>query len=383
MSEIRKGVLFRRLQALLAVLLVTALIAGACGDDDDDTSSADDGSASSDDGSTDGGPLPTSELCGTEPIRLAHIDGFGGNAWRQITHAELLDEISDCDNIEVSYAEAGGDLQAYSAAINSFVAQGYDVIVTYDDFGNQALGSLRDAFEAGVVVVPYTSDPNGVVGEDYSDFITMDYAAIAEDWAAWMADVAGDDAELIFVGGIPGNPSSLAAKGNFEAAVESLGVGLEFLNEEPIDTNWNMADAQQALAGAITQYTDFEGWVSDYGVVSVGGIRAMENAGRSIPPLATYATSNELGCVWYELSEDNPDFELFAVDGTTRVVRLAVRKALAALNGLPDTDVEVFVLEPFMDTVNGIDPPCEPDLPPDADLSSGLSPEQLAAVFES
>jgi ribose transport system substrate-binding protein len=35
----------------------------------------------------------------------------------------------------------------------------------------------------------------------------------------------------------------------------------------------------------------------------------------------------------------------------------------------------------FVDTANGKLPTCRKDLPPDADLSSALSPTKLAAVF--
>ena len=59
-------------------------------------------------------------LCGDEPLRVALVDGYGGNSWRKTAFAEIEDEASKCDNIvEVTYAEAGGDLQAYNAAIEA------------------------------------------------------------------------------------------------------------------------------------------------------------------------------------------------------------------------------------------------------------------------
>ena len=36
---------------------------------------------------------------------------------------------------------------------------------------------------------------------------------------------------------------------------------------------------------------------------------------------------------------------------------------------------------PFVDTTAGKEPECRKDLPPDADLSSGLTPEELEEVF--
>ena len=349
----------------------------------DDTAMDTDDTAMDTDDTAMPGAAPTSELCGDEPIRMAHIDGFGANTWRQITAAELRDEMSACPNVTVEYTQADFDLPIFISAINSFVAQGFDAIVVYDDFGNQALDALRSAYEAGVVVVPYIADPSGVDGEDYTKFIPMNTPVASAIWAEWFHEVLDGEGELIFVGGIPGNPSSLGAMSGFEAKAEELGGGLTFLNDEPIDTNWDPAEAQRVMAGTLTQYGDqMQGVVSDYGVASVGGIRSMITANYPIPPLATYASSNELGCVYQELVADNPDFELLSIDGTTQVVRLAGRLALSELSGVPTGDPDVFELFTFMDTMNNLEPPCEPDLPPDADLSSALSTDQLKELFE-
>jgi ribose transport system substrate-binding protein len=55
---------------------------------------------------------------------------------------------------------------------------------------------------------------------------------------------------------------------------------------------------------------------------------------------------------------------------------------MAAVNKLPDNEPTLFQLKTFVDTANGKPPTCHTDLPPDADLSSGLSPEKLKAVFK-
>ena len=99
------------------------------------------------------------------------------------------------------------------------------------------------------------------------------------------------------------------------------------------------------------------------------------------PPIATSATDNELGCLWLEFKDTNPEFQLFTIDGTTTVVRTAARKALAALNGVEDTFPELVRLPVFVDTLNGKLPECREDLPPDADLSSNLTDEELKAIF--
>jgi len=330
-----------------------------------------------------GKPLPVEQLCGDRPLKIAHVAGFGGNSWRRITQAELTDELSACSNVSLRYTQADGDLQKYITAINSYSAQGYDAIVTYDDFGSQALSALRSAHNAGVVVVPYIADPGGKVGTDYDGYAQYDFDIEGDTMAKWLAKLVKPGASLLFSGGLPGgSPSTVALWDGMKETNKELGNPLQFLADQPQASSWDPAFEQKAMAGALAKYPRIDALASDYGAASKGGLRAFVNAGRPVPPLATSATDNELGCMWVRLHKTNPDFQLLTLDGTTTVVRIAARKALAALNKLPDNEPENFELPTFIDTANGKLPTCRKDLPPDADLSSGLSPEELAAAFK-
>ena len=311
---------------IVVAFVAAALLAAACGGDDDTDAAADVDTDTADTSveepaAAEEPAAPGNELCGDRELRIAHVDGFGANTWRQITAAELRDELSQCPNITLEYSQADFDLPTYISAINSYVAQGFDAIITYNDFGNQALDTLRQAYEAGVVVVPYISDPGGVVGEDYDGYVEYDFAKEGADMADWLHELYGGEGELVFVGGIPGNPASQALYDLIAARLEELGSSIVILNETPIDTNWDPAEEQRVMAGVLTQYPTLNMLASDYGVASKGGIRAFVNAGVPLPPLATSASDNELGCLWQELRPDNPDFELLSLDGTTRVVR--------------------------------------------------------------
>ncbi|GAB89606.1 substrate-binding domain-containing protein [Gordonia rhizosphera] len=329
-----------------------------------------------------GAPLSIDELCGDKPVKIAHVAGYGANSWRKITQAELTDELSACPNVSLDYTQADGDLQKYITAINSYVAQGYDAIVTYDDFGSQALSALQNAKRSGVVVVPYIADPGGKVGVDYDGYVQYDFDAEGDTMARWLQPQVQQGGQVLFSGGLPGgSPSTVALWDGFWGTDDSLGNPFKSLTQNPQPSNWDPAYEQRAMAGALAKYPQINGLVSDYGVASKGGLRAFINAGRPIPPLATSATDNELGCMWLQYHEANPQFQLLTLDGTTTVVRIAARKALAAVNGLPDNEPEQFELKTFVDTVNGKLPTCKSDLPPDADLSSELSADQLAAVF--
>jgi ribose transport system substrate-binding protein len=323
-----------------------------------------------------------SALCGTEPLRVAHVAGFGANSWRKITQGEIASELANCPNVTLEYTQADGDLQKYITAINSYVAQGYDAIVTYDDFGSQALGALQDATAAGVVVVPYIADPGGVVGTDYAGYTEYDFNIEGDEMTRWLAEVTDPGAKLLAVGGLEGgSPSTDALWQGIQETTAELGNHFTYLQDAPMASSWDPAFEQKAMSGALTKYPELDAYVSDYGNATKGSLKAFINAGRPIPPIATSATDNELGCLWLEFKDTNPEFQLFTIDGTTTVVRTAARKALAALNGVEDTFPELVRLPVFVDTLNGKLPECREDLPPDADLSSNLTDEELKAIF--
>lgn len=326
-------------------------------------------------------PTGTEELCGDEEIKLAHVQGFGGNSWNEIVHAELLDELSACPNVEVDLTEAGGDIKTFNAAIDSYTSRGYDIILTLgEDFGPQALPALRRAYNAGLTVVAYGGTTTGKPGEDLTAEVIYNRGAVGEAFGEWVNKVLDGKGNVIFMGGSAGNSSSPLF---MEPAVETTDPGIKWLQDEPVTTNWDPAQYQRVTTGLLAEYDKIDAFVSDYGGGSVGQIRAYQKAGKPHPPMASLANSNELGCMVKEVSQKWPDFEVLWMDGSTRTIRWGVRRALAEFNGIeldePTTNLALF---PFVDTTEGDEVPCDESLPPDADLSSGLEPDELKAVFE-
>ena len=77
-----------------------------------------------------------SPMCGTKPVIVAHVDGFGGATWFKTAAAEFKDELSKCPNVKkVTYLDANNDAQKYNSDINSLVSQGANVIVAFTNFG--------------------------------------------------------------------------------------------------------------------------------------------------------------------------------------------------------------------------------------------------------
>lgn len=323
------------------------------------------------------------QFCGTDPIRVALVDGYGGDTWRKITFAELQDEASKCPNVTAEdHADAGGDQQAYAAAINGYALQGYEVILAFTDFGDAAVPAYRQANGNGTTMVPYFGVLSGTPGVDYAVNPYQDSEAIGRQYADWMATALDGEGNVLMSGGPAGAASSASFLKGFKEGLENH-PGLNLLDDNFIAMNWNPADAQKAAAGLIAKYGDtIDGIASDYGVTSLATIKAFQQAGVRVPAIATIATSNELNCMYNEAVENDTAWKYLAVDGSTADVRFALRQALAAHNGIEIEEPLGVVPYIYADSTTGVMPKCSDIAPPDADLSSLLPEEKLNALFQ-
>lgn len=323
-------------------------------------------------------------LCGDKPMVVALADGFGGNSWRKITRAEFEDEAAKCPNItKVLYTDGQADPQKAISDMNSLVAQGANVIVTFADASEALLPAVKAATAAGVQVVPYVAGPGGTPGEDYTAFVAEDVLAYGRALADWTIKQMDGEGNLVMLGGTAGNGYSQAV---FQGVLDSIKEhpGVTLLNEEDgfAVTNWEPGETQKVVAGLITKYGQIDGIVSDYGGGSVGGIRAFQAAGKPIPPWSAN-DSNEFACLWYENKDANPEYQIATISSRTWISRVALRRGVAAYQGINDPEPQIISLPLGEDSTeeSAAAPVCNKDLPPDAILSSKLTADQLKALF--
>ncbi|MBD3924255.1 substrate-binding domain-containing protein [Nocardioides cavernae] len=323
-----------------------------------------------------------STWCGDKELKVGLADGVGGNPWRQITKKVVELEVAKCPALdqELLYTNANGDPQKASSDIASQVSQGVDVLLVYADFGAAELPALRAATAAGVTVVPYSADPGGKVGQDYSAKIVGAYGDLGADLGNWLTETLSGKGNVVFLGGIPGAPSSGSIMEGITSSLEDQ-PDMKLLQDEPVTTNWNKVDTQKAINGLLAKYPEIDGIMTDYGVTAVAAIDAFQAAGKPVPPIATFASNNELGCKWVDAKTGGDAFPIFSLDSSNDVSMMALRLAVPLANGEDGATLQQFRFPPFLDSEAGQDPKCDRNLPPDADLSSSLTPEQLSEVF--
>ena len=328
------------------------------------------------------GSIKTAGLCPDSPMTVALLDGYGGNPWRKIVNAEFNNEAGNCPNIKVLYQNANGDPQAYASAVNSFVSQGVKVIVTYDDFGATTLPALRAAYKAGVQVVAHGSpiSDTAVAGKDYTDLVIQSNVDAGRKWGTYLNKQLNGKGKVAYLWGTPANLSDPQFIAGFK---ETASPGITLLDPTPVPTNWDFGQTQKVLATFISQFPEIDAVMSSYGAAAAEGMKAFTDAGKPLPPLATISSDNYLACVWAQNHTKDPNFQVFSVDGTPNLVRIALRKGVAAAQNKPNAEASVIDMPVFMDTAAGVVPACNSKLPPGVDLSSDLSNAALTALFGS
>ena len=323
-----------------------------------------------------------SKFCGTKPIKVAYADGSGNNAWRQITKILFETEAKKCKNITaVQYTDAQNNTQKAISDFNSLVAQGFNVIVTFADSGQALLPTIKKATAAGVKVVPIVSGVGGTPGKDYVDFVAEDVKTYGFNLAVWTMEHMGGKGNLVMLGGTAGNQYSQTVFDGVNEALKKY-PNVKLLNTDgPVNTDWTVSQTQQAVAGLITKYGTINGVVSDYGGGSAGGVQAFVNAGKPVPVWSAN-DSNAFACLWKQYTASQPSYQIATESSRNWVVEVALHKALAAYNGLPNAEPDTFNLQIIEDSTDQAkQPKCDPALSPDAILSSGLSAAQLKQYF--
>ncbi len=324
--------------------------------------------------------LPMSQFCGTKKIRVAQSDGWGGNYWRHIARREFAEEAKKCPNIvETRYVDAEGNPQKQIADIEGLIAQHFDAIVVGPDGGPVIIKAMREAMNAGIAVVPVDvgSKYPGVPGKDFLSPVGADTVSIGVYLAEWMVKALGGKGNVIVLGGTPGNSYTADVETGWKA-VFAKNPGIKVL-EGPVPTNRDPALAQQVTTAMIAKYPQIDGIFSE----TAGPIRAFVAANKAIPAWVGQDL-NETSCLWAQYSPTNPTFKIGLRSSHPYGIRIALRKAVAAAEGISDPEPPL-IRVPFGEDSTSTDPKlavkCDKSMPLDSIASSMLTKEEMKAVL--
>jgi ribose transport system substrate-binding protein len=326
-----------------------------------------------------GGKTADASFCGTKPITLGIHDGVGTNGWSRSSMGAVRSEAAKCANVKQVVQIGQGDLQKSISDVNGMVAQGIDALVLVPDFGKAELPAIRNATRAGIKVVPWGADPGGKPGRDYIAYVDWDVRATGVVMAEWMVKALHGTGNVVFLGGPAGNPVSVATlQGIQDVISKQPKMTLLTGYSDWAVTDWDTALTQKTMTALLSKYPKIDGIIDDSGGFSaLGALRAYQGANRPLVPLAVLE-NNQLACDFIKLKPANPGFELGTISARNWIGRIAARKAIAAAEGIPNTEPDIYRVPLFEDTLGGTAPNCDPKQQPDADLSVQLTPDELA-----
>ena len=312
--------------------------------------------------------------CGTKSITISLSDGFGGNSWRRITRAEFENEAKKCPNVtKVLYTDGQGDTQKSISDLNGLVAQGVNAMVVFPDAGKAILPTLRSAYKAGVVTVPYRVSPGGKAGVDYTYYIPTNFFNDGVLWATEIVKLLKGQGNWAYFGGPAGNSESSAKLQGIVSVMKKY-PGMKQIGQKPfVAGTWDAAVAQKSMTALLAKYPKIDAIFIDFGIVNT--FPAFETAKRKIPAIATEDV-NGVGC-----AAKKQGFGLVSVSSQNWHVRSALRWAVAKAAGGSKPGPGVVTNYVFDNSrINKIH--CEPSLPVDAFLSTHLTKAQLKAALK-
>lgn len=320
----------------------------------------------------------TSQFCGDKPVTVGWAMGVGVT-WLLTVEAILQKEIkAKCPNMTLVTTDAQGDPQKANSDINSLVAQGVSGIITNPLFGDTQIPALRAAVKAGVPVVTLISDGGAVVGSDITANVPMYQVQNGVLWGDFLNRALRGEGTVVFLGGAPGQPSSLA---NMEAIKEAFKEypKLKLVEEDMQPVNNDAAEVRQVVTGLLAKHGRIDAVITDNGTINVPILEAYEAAGFKPPALAVSAASNGLNCAW----EARKNFPYYSTDGNHMGSVVALRRLLAEVTGQVEKFHEPTTISSWtvVDTEAGKSPACISDASPDADWSTSLTENEMKSLF--
>lgn len=308
---------------------------------------------------------------------LAIVDAFGGNTWRRISKMEtILQALTYPEIGRIISSDANFDLPTYQSQVRGAVAQGANLLVGYNDFGDAMAPTFKDAQAAGAFVSIYVGPVPSAGADAIVTQIVTDTCGAGKSMADAAIQLTGGTGDIAFFNGTPGNPQGAAWNkcALDELAAKGPGVKQTFI----ADTSWTPAGAAEAASAQIATGKPVKAILYDYADPLPGVVDTFKQAGQKSPALITWTINNDLFNVWEKAQGTADAFDLYYTSGLNWVARASVTAVMDAAAGSPDAAVVNYPL-PFVPAKKGLYDPSKPgDFPATAIVPDDLLKRMLA-----
>lgn len=259
------------------------------------------------------------------PYRIALVNGFVGNTWR-IQMIQTAKAFAEQEGIAEHIAEfkivsTGTDAAAQLGAIEDFINQGYDAIITIAVSPTGFDRVIRLADRNDVVLVPF----DNVLDTTDVMMVNEDQLELGRLSGEWLVQHVGTSGKILEVRGLPGNSVDRDRHLGFREVMEADGNDFEIIE---VVGNWADGDAQNATADAIAVHGQFDGVFTQGG--STGTVQALIDAGHPFVPVAGEAENG-----FRKLIAAHSDEGLLGISigQSPGLVAISMKAAISALQG--------------------------------------------------
>ena len=263
------------------------------------------------------------------PYRIAVVNGFVGNTWRiQMikTAKAFAEDPAIKDKIaEFKVVSTGTDAPAQLGAIEDFINQGFDAIVTIAVSPDGFDRVIRLADREDVVLVPF----DNVLDTDAVMQVNEDQTEMGRQWAQFLIDELAASGKtggkILEVRGLAGNSVDRDRSAAIHDTFSATGGDWEIVE---VVGNWDDGTAQKVTADAIAVHGQFDAVAAQGGTTGV--VQALIDAGHPMVPIAGESENGYRKLV-AERSADG--LKGISIGQSPGLVAIAMKAAVSALEG--------------------------------------------------
>jgi ribose transport system substrate-binding protein len=277
-------------------------------------------------------------LADTSGKKIAFSNNYAGNSWRQamlksydiVTKKAVADKVVAAADV---FTTADQEVPTQAAQIQNLILQGYDAIVINAASPDALNGAVKQACDAGIVVVSF----DGVVNEPCAYRVVVDFEAMGKQEIDELKKIHPDGGNLLEIRGLAGTSiDDLIHKG----LQEGVAANPQFKIVNSVTGNWDQTTAQKAVATVLPSLPDIIGVVTQGGD-GYGAAQAFAAGGKPRPTIIMGNRHDELE-YWKE-QKAKDGYKTWSASIAPGVSTLAFWVAQQVLDGRKDIPHDLLV----------------------------------------
>ncbi len=263
------------------------------------------------------------------PYRIAVVNGYVGNTWRiQMikTAKAYAEDPAIKDKIkEFKVVSTGTDAPAQLGAIEDFINQGFDAIITIAVSPEGFDRVIRLADRENVVLVPF----DNILDTDAVMMVNEDQLQMGRDWANFvvkeLAAKGKTSGKILEVRGLAGNSVDRDRSIGIHEVFDGTAGPWEIVQ---VVGNWDDGTAQKVTADALAVHGTFDAVITQGG--STGTVQALLDAKHPFVPVGGEAENGFRKLVAKHSAEGLVGLSIGQSPG---LVAISIKAAISALEG--------------------------------------------------